>query len=124
MSIVQIAQRATDLDRAATFYGRLLGAVPAARFEPPGLLFFMIDGVRLLLDANAPSALLYLRTDDLDARVTQLEADGVRIIQHPHEIFEHADNSLGPAGTIERMAFFEDSEGNTLALVEQRARLA
>ena len=124
MPIVQIAQRASDLDRAADFYARLLGVEPAARFDPPGLLFFVVDGVRLLLEQGAPSALLYLHADDLDARVAQLEADGVRIVTPPHEIFEHEDATLGPAGTVERMAFFEDSEGNTLALVEQRPRPA
>lgn len=124
MTIVQVAQRATDLDRAEDFYRRLLGVEPAARFDPPGLLFFVVDGVRLLLEPGAPSSLLYLRTDDLDARVAALEAEGVRITAPPHEIYEHADDSLGPAGTVERMAFFEDSEGNTVALVEQRPRRA
>lgn len=89
MPVTQIAQRATDLDRAAAFYERLLGSPPAARFEPPGLLFFVVDGVRLLLDANAPSALVYLGVDDLDARVAELEADGVVITTPPHTIFEH-----------------------------------
>ena len=67
MDLVQVAQRATDLDRAAAFYSDLLGVPPTARFDPPGLLFFDLDGVRLLLDVNAPSALLYLRVDDIDA---------------------------------------------------------
>jgi len=124
VAIVQIAQRAVDLDRAAAWYARLLGIEPAARFDPPGLLFFVVDGVRLLLEAGAPSALLYLRVDDLDARVAELEAEGVRVVTPPHERYEHTDATLGPAGTIERMAFVEDSEGNTIALVEQRARSA
>lgn len=120
MPVVQIAQRATDLDRAQAFYARLLGSGPAARFDPPGLLFFDVDGVRLLLDANAPSALVYLGVDDLDARVAELEAEGVTITTPPHTIFEHQDGTLGPAGSAERMAFLLDSEGNTIALVEHR----
>ena len=38
--VLQVAQHAEDLDRAAAFYTRLLGAPPAARFDPPGLVFF------------------------------------------------------------------------------------
>ena len=60
MRIAQIAQRAVDLDRAVTFYEDLLGSGVAARFDPPGLAFFTVDGVRLLLDRAAPSALVYL----------------------------------------------------------------
>ena len=32
-------------------------------------------------------------------------------------IFQHTDDTLGPAGTDEWMAFITDSEGNTVGLV-------
>src|SRR3954447_26570006 len=99
MELVQVAQRATDLDRAAAFYTDLLGTPPTARFEPPGLLFFDLGGVRLLLDVNAPSALLYLRVDDLDQTVRRLRAAGVSIETEPHLLFRHVDDTLGPVGT-------------------------
>lgn len=57
MKLVQIAQRAEDLDRASAFYADLLRTAERARFVPPGLLFFDLDGVRLLLERGAPSAL-------------------------------------------------------------------
>ena len=38
----------------------------------------------------------------------------------PHVIFSHSDDTLGPAGTDEWMAFVRDSEGNMVGLVEQR----
>lgn len=120
MTLVQMAQRATDLSRAAAFYSMLLGREPAARFEPPGLLFFDLDGTRLLLDVNAPSALLYLRVDDLEAEVARLADAGVAINTAPHRIFTHADDTLGPSGTEEWQAFFTDSEGNPVGLVEWR----
>ena len=120
MRIVQVAQHAEDLDRAAAFYGRLLGAAPTGRFDPPGLLFFDLDGVRLLLDRGAPPALHYLAVDDLPATVERLRADGVVVESEPHVIFTHADDALGPAGTAEWQAFVRDSEGNLLGLVEQR----
>jgi len=119
MGLVQVAQRATDLDRASAFYADLLGIAPTARFDPPGLLFFDLDGVRLLLDANAPSSLLYLRVDDVAATVERLRAQGVAIESEPHVIFSHEDDTLGPSGTDEWQAFVRDSEGNLVGLVAQ-----
>lgn len=118
--LVQIAQRAGDLDRAAAFYERLLGAPPVARFDPPGLLFFDLAGVRLLLEEGAPSALIYLEVADLPALVERLRADAVHIEAEPHVIFEHRTDELGPAGTVEWQAFVRDSEGNLVGLVERR----
>ncbi len=115
--MLQVAQHADDLDRARDFYARLLGAQPAGFFDPPGLLFFRAGSVRLLLEQNAPSALLYLKVDDLEATVAGLRADGVEIVTEPHVIFTHRDDRLGPAGTEERMAFLRDSEGNLVGLV-------
>ncbi len=120
MGLVQVAQHASDLDRAAAFYELLLGRRPSGRFDPPGLLFFDLDGVRLLLDGNAPSALLYLRVDDIDAEVARLTAAGVEVVSEPHVIFTHADDSLGPAGAAEWQAFVRDSEGNLVGLAEWR----
>ncbi len=122
MRIVQIAQRADDLARAAEFYTLLLGSPPAATFEPPGLLFFDLDGVRLLLERSAPSATVYLAVDDVDATVGRLRDAGVPVVAEPHPIFGHEDDTLGPAGTDEWQAFVNDSEGNLVGLVEQRAR--
>jgi methylmalonyl-CoA/ethylmalonyl-CoA epimerase len=116
MRLVQIAQHAADLDRAARFYSDLLGAPPAARFDPPGLLFFDLDGVRLLLDAGAPSALVYLRVDDVHAALGRL-GETVEVVTEPHMIFHHDDDALGPAGQDEWQAFIQDSEGNTVGLV-------
>lgn len=109
-----MAQRADDLDRAAEFYARLLGSGPTARFDPPGLVFFDLDGVRLLLDAGAPSALLYLGVDDVDAAIAR---SGAHVVSESHVIFSHADDTLGPAGMDELQAFIVDSEGNTVGLI-------
>ncbi|MFC5175558.1 VOC family protein [Nocardioides taihuensis] len=122
MRMVQVAQRAVDLERAATFYADLLGAAPSASFDPPGLVFFDLDGTRLLLDRVAPSALLYLDVDDIDATVARLRGAGVEVESEPHVIFGHDDDTLGPAGTDEWQAFVRDSEGNLVGLVEQRPR--
>jgi len=122
MRIVQIAQRAEDLDRATAFYAALLGAEPTAAYDPPGLVFFDLDGVRLLLDRGAPSALHYFEVDDIDAALGRLRDGGAAVENEPHVIFGHDDDTLGPAGTDEWMAFVRDTEGNLVGLVEQRPR--
>ncbi|GAB2768719.1 VOC family protein [Terrabacter sp. AAH1] len=122
MALVQIAQHAEDLARASAFYSDLLGAEPLATYDPPGLVFFDVGGVRLLLDIGAPSALHYLGVDDLGATIERLRAAGVEVRSEPHVIFGHEDDTLGPAGTDEWMAFVVDSEGNLVGLVEQRPR--
>ncbi|MGO4105931.1 VOC family protein [Leifsonia sp. YAF41] len=122
MEILQVAQHADDLDRAAAFYEALLGGPPAARFDPPGLLFFNVGRSRLLLEKAAASALIYLQVDDVRATTDALRARGVEIVDAPHVIFSHTDDSLGPAGTDEWMAFIRDSEGNTVGLVSHEPR--
>ncbi len=122
MEILQVAQHADDLDRAAAFYEALLGGPPAARFDPPGLLFFNVGRSRLLLEEAAPSSLVYLQVDDVRATVEEQRARGVEIVGEPHVIFTHADDTLGPAGTDEWMAFIRDSEGNTVGLVSHEPR--
>lgn len=116
--LVQVAQRAEDLDRAEAFYTKLLRAEPLARFDSPGLLFYRVGTVRLLLERAAPSCLLYLNIEDLRGRVEQLRFQGVAVEGEPHVIFRHDDDALGPTGTDEWQAFIRDSEGNLVGLVE------
>ena len=122
MGLVQIAQHADDLGRATAFYRHLLGAEPLATYDPPGLVFFDLGGVRLLLDRGAPTALHYLRVDDIDATVERLRSAGVEVRSEPHVIFGHDDDTLGPAGTDEWMAFVRDSEDNLVGLVSHAPR--
>ncbi|GAA3910784.1 VOC family protein [Microbacterium invictum] len=116
MNLLQIAQHAGDLDRAADFYTVLLEGPPLARFDEPGLLFFDLDGVRLLLDTAAPSALVYLRVDNVHETLERL-GGLVEVVTAPHVIFTHDSDLLGPEGHEEWQAFIRDSEGNTVALV-------
>ncbi|MBT8162336.1 MULTISPECIES: VOC family protein [Arthrobacter] len=122
MRLIQVAQRAVDLDRASDFYSRLLDAEPSGRFDPPGLLFFDLDGIRLLLDRGAPAALIYLDVADVRSSLEEFRSRGVRVLQDAQLVHRHSDNRLGPAGTDEWMAFIEDSEGNTLGLVTRYQR--
>lgn len=116
MRLVQVALHADDLARAADFYTVLLESAPTARFDESGLVFFDLDGVRLLLDRNAPASLLYLHVENVHDALDRL--DGlVEVISHPHVIFSHEDDTLGPAGHDEWQAFIADSEGNTVGLI-------
>ena len=116
MRLVQVALHADDLGRASDFYTVLLESEPTARFDQAGLLFFDLDGVRLLLDRNAPASLIYLHVDNVHDALDRLEglAD---VVSHPHVIFKHEDDRLGPAGHDEWQAFIKDSEGNTVGLI-------
>lgn len=124
MDVFQVAQRAVDLDRATEFYANLLGTQPAGVFDPPGLVFFQVGAVRLLLDRAAPSALIYLRVDDVRVFVEEWRARGGAVEKEPHTIFQHTDDALGPAETDEWMAFIRDSEDNLVGLVSHHPNMA
>lgn len=119
-ALTQVAQRTEDLDRAVEFYGSILGLRLVARFDPPGIAFFDLDGTRLLLGDGNLSSMLYLAVDDIDATVTRLAGAGVVFEQGAHLIHTDAAGEFGAAGTEDWMAFFRDSEGNLLGLVERR----
>ena len=117
MKLTQVAQRAQDLDRAAAFYTELLGRPPTGRFDPPGLLFFDLDGTRLLLEGGATSVVLYLQVPSVRERIEALRALGLTIEAEPHIIFVHPDDSLGPAGMAEWQGFIRDSEDNLVGFI-------
>ena len=119
MILHQVAQHVDDLDRAIEFYCRLLGEPPIATFDPPGLAFFRLGDTRLLIERGAPSALIYLRVDDVRTTVERLRSDGVDIAHEPHVIFTDNDGLFGAAGAEEWMAFITDSEGNLVGLASQ-----
>jgi methylmalonyl-CoA/ethylmalonyl-CoA epimerase len=119
VDLVQIAQHADDVERATAFYTTLLGHGPAATYDPPGLAFFDLGGVRLMLSAGSSPATIYLRVDDIDAAVERMRE---HVESEPHIIFGHDDDTLGPAGTDEWQAFVRDTEGNLVGLVEHRSR--
>jgi methylmalonyl-CoA/ethylmalonyl-CoA epimerase len=121
MELLQVAQHADDLARATAFYADVLDCEVIASFDPPGLVFFRLGDTRLLLDKAAPSALIYLRVDDVRASTEKLRAQGVTIDTEPHLIFTDAEGTFGPPGWEEWMAFIKDSEGNLLGLASRNA---
>jgi methylmalonyl-CoA/ethylmalonyl-CoA epimerase len=116
MQLIQVAQHVDDLDRAVTFYEQLLGVKVAAKYTPPGIAFFLLDGTRLLLDPKADTTRISFAVDDVEFSVSELRARDVVIREEPHVIFQHRDSTLGPAGRDEWSADILDSEGNTITL--------
>ena len=122
MRIHQIAMNVADLQATKAFYRDVVGAHFVASFDPPGLLFFDFDGVRVLFERGEAghSSVLYLWVDDIHRAVADLEAKGVAITSGPHAIHKDEDGTFGPAGETEWMAFFNDPSGNTLAVATRR----
>lgn len=118
----QVAIRADDLDSAIEFYRDVLGASFIARFDPPGLAFFAVNGTRLLLEAGAPTATLYFGVKDVESAFNALRDRGVEFQAEPHLVHHDKEGTFGPPGHAERMAFFRDPSGNVLALVSSGPR--
>lgn len=114
--IQQISMRAHDIDRAVAFYRDCLG-LPFLFAAPPRLAFFNCDGVRLMLSTpepgfDHPGSVVYFAVDDIRQAYEQLHARGVAFKAGPHKIATLADREVW-------LADFEDSEGNTLALMSE-----
>ena len=114
--IGQISVTAHDLERAVAFYRDVLGV--KLLFEvPPRMAFFDCGGIRLLLglpepNHDHPGSILYFKVDDIRQAHARLRNRGVDFLQEPHLVARMPDHELW-------MAFFKDSEDNTLALMSE-----
>ena len=114
--IGQIAMNAHDIERATAFYADTLEVRLLFRAGP--LSFFDCGGVRLMLsrpetpELDHPGSILYFKTDDIQATHQELSERGVTFVGVPHMVARMPDHELW-------MAFFKDSEGNTLALMSE-----
>ena len=117
--IGQIAVPVSDIERAIRFYRDTLGM----RFlfqAPPGLGFFDLNGVRLMLDGPAKaqagnSSVIYYKVSDLQAAFAALSKRGVQFEAEPHLIAKMPDHELW-------MAFFRDPDKNLIALMSEVRR--
>ena len=112
----QVAQHVEDMDRAVAFYRDVVGLTLIARFDAASLAFFDLGNTRLLLEAGAPSSILYLGVDDVAASTEELRRAGVVIESEPHTIYVDEEGRFGSPGEAEEMSFFRDSEGNLVGL--------
>jgi catechol 2,3-dioxygenase-like lactoylglutathione lyase family enzyme len=120
----QVALSCSDLRKFIEYYRDTLGLELIAEFTPPGLAFFRLGSTRLMLEQHATNpgahAVLYFEVADVAAAQATLEARGVRFSSQPHRIHRDDTGTFGPAGAEEWMTFFEDPDGNILALAESR----
>ena len=113
-AIGQIARSVKDIGEATKFYGEILGLPHLYTFGT--LAFFDCHGTRLFLsqgDGGAADSILYFRVPEIHAAHAALAERGAVFVNAPHMIHKHAD------GTEEWMAFFNDNEGRTLAIMSQ-----
>jgi methylmalonyl-CoA/ethylmalonyl-CoA epimerase len=116
-AIGQIAMPVHDIDRATTFYRDVHG-LPVLFSAPPQLAFFDCGGVRLMLtvpetpEFDHPGSTLYFRVADIELACRELAGRGAR--------FRGCLECVARLPTHELwLAFFDDLEGNTLALMSE-----
>ncbi len=111
---------AGDLERAKRFYDEKLGLSPES--EAPGGVFYRCGaGTRFLLFPSGGSASgthtqLGWTVDDIEAEVANLKARGVVFEEYDTPELSTID-SVAITGSI-KAAWFKDSEGNLLGLVQ------
>ncbi|MET3657621.1 VOC family protein [Sporosarcina psychrophila] len=117
-SIGQIGVPAKDINRAILFYKDLL-ELPLL-FNTDTMAFFDCDGIRLMLSlpekeqfTNA-SSVFYFKVDDITASFSQMKEKGVSFIDKPHVVAKMDSTETW-------MVFFNDTEGNTHALMSEVA---
>ncbi|MBA2555031.1 MAG: VOC family protein [Geodermatophilaceae bacterium] len=118
-SVGQIALHVTDIEDAERFYRDVLVLRHLYTFGQ--LSFFDCGGTRLYLQAVpadkwTPGSIVYFMVGDVRAAHARLAAEGLRFDAAPQLIHRHED------GTEEWMAFFCDPAGNMLALMSQFGR--
>jgi methylmalonyl-CoA/ethylmalonyl-CoA epimerase len=117
--IGQIALPVSDVDRAERFYETAIGLRKLYRYGD--LTFFDCAGVRLLLEkthkGSSPGhgGVIYFRCADISLTVTDLKGRGVVFTSEPHLIAKMDDHDLW-------MAFFNDPDGHTLAVMHEAPR--
>ncbi|SDN53839.1 methylmalonyl-CoA epimerase [Paenibacillus sp. yr247] len=114
--IAQISVNAADIERAVIFYRDTLGM--NFLFQASQVAFFDCNGIRLMLslpenpEFTHPSSVIYDKVEDIKRVYEVLIERGVSFINEPHV--------AANMGSIDIwMAFFRDTEGNTLALTSE-----
>ena len=116
-AIQQIAVNVQDVERAKAFYRDKLG-IRHLFDGGPKLTFFDCGGVRLMLglpenpEFDHPSSVLYFKVGDIRDAYRELVSRGVAFRDQPHLIAKLPDREIW-------MAFFDDGEGNLLAITSE-----
>jgi predicted enzyme related to lactoylglutathione lyase len=115
--IGQIRISVRDVERAVAFYRDVLGLTFLFDVPEQQMAFFDCGGVRLYLarestPGETATAAIYYTVTGLDAVVEELAGRGATIT-HPPAVIYRLETVEG------RMAFLEDSERNSIGLMEE-----
>ncbi|MGG3572482.1 VOC family protein [Bacillus gobiensis] len=114
--IGQIGVPVKNLERAVIFYNDLL-ELPLL-FQTDNMAFFDCHGIRLLLslpekeEFACSSSVIYFQVPSIQSTYERLRENQVQLIDEPHIVAK-----IGQTETW--MAFFKDTEDNTLALMSE-----
>ena len=116
-TIGQIHVSVTDVDRSVPFYRDVLGIPFLFRVPGQPMAFFDCDGVRLYLGVPESEdfrsrGVLYFTVEDIAEAHRVLAERGVAFRDSPHVVHRTEDAEL-------YMAFFNDPDGNNLALMAE-----
>jgi catechol 2,3-dioxygenase-like lactoylglutathione lyase family enzyme len=111
----------TDLERARRFYAEKLGLTPESEVPGGGLFYRCGENTRFLLfpsqgAASGTHTQAGWIVDDIEAEVAELKARGLTFEEYETPDFKTVKSvaTTGPA----KAAWFKDSEGNLLGLVQ------
>jgi catechol 2,3-dioxygenase-like lactoylglutathione lyase family enzyme len=113
--ISQVSMRALDLPRAVAFYRDILGLGVLSEHE--NMAFMLAGSVRIMLVVPPPTepdrsgSILYFDSRNIEADFAALKALGVTIKREPFVAHSEDTHKFW-------LAFFNDSEGNTLGLTQ------
>lgn len=119
VGIGQVHISVKDVEKAVSWYRDVLGL--EFLFQVPGqpMAFFNCGGVRLYLgrpenEKFRSRPVLYYRVSDIEAAVAAIASRGGEFSDQPHVVHRDGNSELWMAG-------LEDSEGNPVILMEDRA---
>ncbi|KMM36450.1 VOC family protein [Guptibacillus hwajinpoensis] len=116
--VSQIGIPVQKMERAVQFYKEFLEL--QLLFETNTMAFFNCDGLRLLLSVSEnetfanKSSIVYFEVDEIKTTYTRLQKNGVQFLSKPHVVAKMDDTETW-------MAFFQDSEQNTHAIISEVA---
>jgi methylmalonyl-CoA/ethylmalonyl-CoA epimerase len=120
--IGQIAVTCKNVGRASAFYRDVLGL--RHLFDAgPNLSFFDCGGVRVMLttverpEDDHAGSMLYFFVTDIEGVQRDLSAQGVEFLEQPRLIARLPDRDVW-------LTAFNDSEGNPMGIMEERAHSA
>lgn len=111
---------ASDMARARAWYEEKLGFTPI-RDLPSGMMYEGGEGTRFVVypspnAGQAPQTCMGFATGDIEREVSELKARGVTFEEYDYPNFKTVD-SIMTSGPV-RSAWFRDSEGNILGIVQ------